>query len=240
MMMCRPIVQQAEQAADAADAHMSVGRMDMISRAAAKMTNSAAADELASAEIWTLAKTATELFGASVSKFANKFTRYSIDSSLIIDLTAKCDDGQFWDLGTREDLERFERMQQEHQTELLIKSAPCISFRALLRTAPSEKETKHQIKKVQDEERETIRSMTMTDNDTLRKVPHPSNEGLALQARVKGVMTPRKRICCTVDAYSFSKVCTDPLLRTVGNASCPEVNSENSKKHEMSHRLTLC
>ena len=25
-----------------------------------------------------------------------------------------------------------------------------------------------------------------TDNDTLRKVPHPSNEGLALQARVKG------------------------------------------------------
>ena len=24
------------------------------------------------------------------------------------------------------------------------------------------------------------------DNDTLRKVPHPSNEGLALQARVKG------------------------------------------------------
>ena len=24
------------------------------------------------------------------------------------------------------------------------------------------------------------------DNDTLREVPHPSNEGLALQARVKG------------------------------------------------------
>ena len=24
------------------------------------------------------------------------------------------------------------------------------------------------------------------DNDTLKKVPHPSNEGLALQARVKG------------------------------------------------------
>ena len=32
------IVQQAEQAADAADAHMSVGKMEMISRATAKMT----------------------------------------------------------------------------------------------------------------------------------------------------------------------------------------------------------
>ena len=35
-----------------------------------------------------LAKTALELFGASVSKFANKFTSYSIDSSLIIDVAA--------------------------------------------------------------------------------------------------------------------------------------------------------
>ena len=46
-----PIVQQAEQAAEAADAHMSVGSMEMISKAAAKMTNSAAAGELTSAEI---------------------------------------------------------------------------------------------------------------------------------------------------------------------------------------------
>ena len=44
-------VQQAEQAADAADAHMSVGKMEMISRAAAKMTNSASAGELTSDEI---------------------------------------------------------------------------------------------------------------------------------------------------------------------------------------------
>ena len=29
------------------------------------------------------------------------------------------------------------------------------------------------------------------DNDTLREVPHPSNEGLALQAKV-GAMTPQK------------------------------------------------
>ena len=80
---------------------MSVGKMEMISRAAAKMTNSAAPGELIGAEIWTFAKMAIELFGASVSKFANKFTSYSTDSSLFIDMTAKRDDGQFWDLGTR-------------------------------------------------------------------------------------------------------------------------------------------
>ena len=50
---------------------------------------------------------AIELFGASVSKFANKFTSYSNDSSLIIDMAAKPDDRQFWDLGTREDQERL-------------------------------------------------------------------------------------------------------------------------------------
>ena len=64
-----------------------------------------------------------------MSKFASKFTSYSIDSSLIIDMAAKRDDRQFWDLGTREDQERLEQKQQEHQTELLIGSAPCISFR---------------------------------------------------------------------------------------------------------------
>ena len=102
-----PIVQQAEQGADAADAHMSVGKMEMISRAAAKMTNSAVAGELTSDEIWTLAKTAIDQFGASVSKFANKFTSYSIGSSLFIDMTAKGDDGQFWDPGTRVDQENW-------------------------------------------------------------------------------------------------------------------------------------
>ena len=51
MQIVTQIVQQAEQAVDAADAHMSVGKMEMISRAVAKMTNSAAAGELAGAEI---------------------------------------------------------------------------------------------------------------------------------------------------------------------------------------------
>ena len=87
-----------------------------------------------------------------MSKFANKFTSYSIDSSLIIDMTAKHDDRQFWDLGTREDQERLKQLQQEHQTELLIGSAPCTSFRTVLHR--SEKGTKEQIENAQDEERQ--------------------------------------------------------------------------------------
>ena len=47
-------------------------------------------------------------------------------------------------------------MQQEHQTELLIGSAPCISFRTLL--DPSEKGTKEQMEKAQDEERQNTQS----------------------------------------------------------------------------------
>ena len=116
------------------------------------MTNSAAAAELIGAEIWTFAKTAMELFGASVSMFANKFTSYSIDSSLFIDTKATRDDGQFWDVGTREDQEKLEQMQQEHQTVLLIGSVPCISFRTPLH--PSERGTKTQTDRVQDEEKQ--------------------------------------------------------------------------------------
>ena len=64
--------------------------------------NAAVTCELTSAEVWTLAKTAIESFGASVSRFANKSTSYGIDSTLIIDLTTRRDDGQLWDLGARE------------------------------------------------------------------------------------------------------------------------------------------
>ena len=88
-----PTVQQTGQPADAAEAHMSMGKMELISDAAAKMMNAAVKCELTSAEVWTLAKTAIELFGASVSRFANKSTSYGIDSTLIIDLTSRRDDG---------------------------------------------------------------------------------------------------------------------------------------------------
>ena len=112
MMMCR----LSQRPADAAEAHMSMGKMECISNAAAKMTSAAVTCELTGAEVWTLAKTAIELFGPSLSRFANKSTSYGIDSTLIIDLTTRRDDGQFWDFGTTEDRERLEQMQQKHQT----------------------------------------------------------------------------------------------------------------------------
>ena len=41
-------------------------------------------------------------------------------------------------------------------------------------------------------------------------------------------MTPRKRICCAVEACYIGKVCTNPLLGTVCSALSPEMNSEYS------------
>ena len=89
-----------------------------------------------------------------MSRFANISTSYGIDSTLNIDLIIRRDDGRFWDLGTKEDRERLEQMQQEHQTELLIGNAPCISFRTLL--YPSR--TKTQTDRVQDQERQYTRA----------------------------------------------------------------------------------
>ena len=149
-----PTVQQTERPAYAAEAHMSMGKKELISNAAAKMMNAAVTCELTSAEVWTLATTAIELFGASVSRFANRSTSYGVDSTLIIDLTTRRDDGQFWDLVTRRHRERLEQMQQEHQTELLIGSAPCISFRTLLHPCG----TKTQTDRVQDQERQYTRA----------------------------------------------------------------------------------
>ena len=50
-----PIVRQTERTADAAEAHMSMGKMELILNAAAKMMNAAVKCELTSAEVWTLA-----------------------------------------------------------------------------------------------------------------------------------------------------------------------------------------
>ena len=52
-------------------------------------------------------------------------------------------------------------------------------------------------------------------------------------------MTPRKkRICCTDEACSIGKVCTNPLLRTVCSTSNHEMNS---KEHEtrMNSRIQI-
>ena len=81
--------------------------MEMISSAAAKMTKSANACEMTGAEIWMSAKTAIELFGASVLIFANTSTSYNIDSSLT-DFFAKR--GQFCDRRPRERLEQCNKI----------------------------------------------------------------------------------------------------------------------------------
>ena len=49
-----PTVQQTERPADAAEAHISMGRMELISNAAAKMMNAAVTCELTSAEVWCM------------------------------------------------------------------------------------------------------------------------------------------------------------------------------------------
>ena len=48
-----PTVHQTERPADAAEAHMSMGKMELISNAATKMMNAAVTCELTSAEVWT-------------------------------------------------------------------------------------------------------------------------------------------------------------------------------------------
>ena len=87
MAICQSLrqVQQAEQVADAADVHMSVGKLEMVSRAVTQMTFSAAEIELTSAEVWDLSQSSV----SNVNRFANKATSYSIDPALFIDMTAK-------------------------------------------------------------------------------------------------------------------------------------------------------
>ena len=65
-------------------------------------------------------------------------------------------------------------MQQEHQTELLFGSAPCISFRTLLH--PSEKGTKEQIEKAQDEERQNTQACIKAHKTQLSMGRHFLNE----------------------------------------------------------------
>ena len=98
MLIVTSTVRQTERSADAAEAHMSMDKMELISNAAAKMMNAAVTYELTDVEVWTLAKTAIELFGASVSRFANNIHKlwHRFNSHHRLDL-ARRDDGQFWD-----------------------------------------------------------------------------------------------------------------------------------------------
>ena len=73
-----------------------------------------------------------ELISNAAAKMMNAAVKCELTSAEVWTSAKTGDDGQFWDIGTREDRERLEQMQQDHQTELLIGSAPCISFRTLL------------------------------------------------------------------------------------------------------------
>ena len=61
MPIVMPTAQQSERPADAAEAHMSMGNMELISNAAAKMMNAAMKCELTGAKVWTSTKTAIKL-----------------------------------------------------------------------------------------------------------------------------------------------------------------------------------
>ena len=136
-----------------------------------------------------------------MSKFANKFTSFSIGFSLIIVLTAQHDDRQFWDLGTREDQERLEQLQQEHQTERLIGSAPCKSFRTLLH--PCEKGTKKQIEKAQDEKRQHTQACIKAYKRQLSMVDISCTNAQCISDGrihlVQGPMCRRRRMRQTID-----------------------------------------
>ena len=49
------------------------------------------------------------------------------------------------------------------------------------------------------------------DNDTLREVPHPSNEGLALQARVSGPWPHKKESVLLVELARWQSVQTQTV-----------------------------
>ena len=51
------------------------------------------------------------------------------------------------------------------------------------------------------------------DNDTLREVPHPSNEGLALQARVSGPWPHKKESVLLVELARWQGVQVHPVKR---------------------------
>ena len=79
------------------------------------------------------------------------------------------------------------------------------------------------------------------DNDTLREVPHQSNEGLALQARVSGPWPLQKKNLFYWRSLLIGKVCKYKLLWTECNASRLEMNSmyKKNNKETRSHRQLL-
>ena len=55
----------------------------------------------------------------------------------------------------------------------------------------------------------------VNDNDTLREVPHPSNEGLALQARVSGPWPHKKESVLLVELAHWQGVQVQTVRRQI-------------------------
>ena len=93
---------------------MSAGKLVLVPRVAAKIAQSAAATGLSSMEVWSLARVATELSAAIIAdiyspdRFTSRAASYGLRPSFFIDMTAKRDDGMFWDCGAKGDQRIFE------------------------------------------------------------------------------------------------------------------------------------
>ena len=84
--------------------------------------NAAVTCELTGAEVWVSKDSDRIVWSIRVEVRKRVHKLWHRFNSHHRDLTARRDEGHFWDLGTREDRERWEQMQQEHQTELLIEA----------------------------------------------------------------------------------------------------------------------
>ena len=76
------------------------------------------------------------------------------------------------------------------------------------------------------------------DNDTLRDVPHRSNEGLALQARVSGPWPHKKESVLQVKLALWQGAITNCCGQSVVHSD--ELNVQGRKNDSKSHRLLLC
>ena len=82
-----------------------------------------------------------------------------------------------------------------------------------------------------NEKHAMLRAIAMTM--TLREVQHLSMEAWPYRRECRGHDPANERICCTDEACSIGKVCTNPLLRTVCSTSnrCFQQESSNGTCH---------
>ena len=77
--------------------------------------------------------------------------------------------------------------------------------------------------------RDTVATRSMTMTMTPREVQHLSMKAWPYRRECRGHDPAKKRICCTDEACSIGRVCTNPLSRTVCSTSNHEMNSKRRK-----------